>query len=937
MKSMMMKTTAIFFVLLLGMGGLMAGVASAADVNSAEMSVRINEVMYNPAGSEVEGEWIELLNNGSEPVNVTGWIVTDQDGSDDFVFPRMEMPPGAFVVLHAGSGSNTTDFASGSAHFYLFKHSAFLGNSGDDICLMNGSEVMDYVSYGNSTSIDRSPDSREFTPVPAVCENETIGRFNGTWEECTPTPGYRNTPVGMESSEDVTPDSEDEATVPLETAEQGARNNDSAANDSAANNTERVGETYPPLLITDVYYYSLLSESFTIYNPGGEAVSLSGWSFSDGEGTVFLPDNSSIGPFSHLVLAQNIEGYFEESGVIADLNWSAMEHSGTFRMNNDGDELFLYSPSSLTDAYVYGNSVYNGTGWIGTPSIKLHSTEVAHRKWTGAGYADSNSSADWDGNVSGIGRSSFSPVSVSGNFSVTAFSAPDNSYEALAGAIDSSRSSILLNVYEFTSYPLAGHLIDAAKRGVNITMLLEGGPVGGIPEEEISLCQRMHSAGIDIRFMVNDYAEKINDRYRFDHAKYAVMDGSRLAIMSENMGTDGFSPAHTGNRGWGLIINSTEIAGYFVSVFRNDSDTEMRDIASVEDMPFYSSAISYRNGIRATPSLLEPLVCTGNTTVTPVLSPDTSLSNDTILGMINSAKKSVYVEQFYIYKHWGSRYTGSVSRNPNPYLEAVVEAARRGCEVRVILDNTWYNSDPNSTVDNDDTIAYINEIAEDEGLNMEAKFISDCHNFTHVHNKGLIVDNRSVLVSSINWNENSVKENREAGVIVESEQIASYFVSLFESDWISEPSLSVRIDGDIIVRANESFTLTPIISVSNSSLASVFWSFDNATSNSYALNLSFNDSGMRNITVIVTDIYGRTASASVTVTVLPEISEKRGDKSDTIPGETASPVVSTEGGGNTGIIPSVIFAALAGVMAFLIIRAMKVKKADKPRAYKKRK
>ena len=103
--------------------------------------------MYNPAGSEVEGEWIELFNNGSDAVNVTGWVVTDQDGSDDFVFPRMEMPSGAFVIIHVGTGNNSTDFSNGAAEFYLFKHSAFLSNSGDDICLLNGSDVVDYIRF----------------------------------------------------------------------------------------------------------------------------------------------------------------------------------------------------------------------------------------------------------------------------------------------------------------------------------------------------------------------------------------------------------------------------------------------------------------------------------------------------------------------------------------------------------------------------------------------------------------------------------------------------------------------------------------------------------------------------------------------------------------------------------------------------------------------
>lgn len=51
-----------------------------------------------------------------------------------------------------------------------------------------------------------------------------------------------------------------------------------------------------------------------------------------------------------------------------------------------------------------------------------------------------------------------------------------------------------------------------------------------------------------------------------------------------------------------------------------------------------------------------------------------------------------------------------------------------------------------------------------------------------MHAKGLVVDD-SVLISSINWNENSPGFNREAGVIIDSPEVAEYYSSVFEQDW----------------------------------------------------------------------------------------------------------------------------------------------------------
>jgi cardiolipin synthase len=40
-----------------------------------------------------------------------------------------------------------------------------------------------------------------------------------------------------------------------------------------------------------------------------------------------------------------------------------------------------------------------------------------------------------------------------------------------------------------------------------------------------------------------------------------------------------------------------------------------------------------------------------------------------------------------------------------------------------------------------------------------------------------------VLVSSINWNDNSPDFNREAGVIIEHPAAAAYFARTFAADW----------------------------------------------------------------------------------------------------------------------------------------------------------
>ena len=60
---------------------------------------------------------------------------------------------------------------------------------------------------------------------------------------------------------------------------------------------------------------------------------------------------------------------------------------------------------------------------------------------------------------------------------------------------------------------------------------------------------------------------------------------------------------------------------------------------------------------------------------------------------------------------------------------------------------------------------------------------SPVNQMEQIHNKGVIVDDKRVLVSSINWNSNSPNFNREAGVIIDHPGVARYFREVFEDDW----------------------------------------------------------------------------------------------------------------------------------------------------------
>jgi cardiolipin synthase len=482
---------------------------------------------------------------------------------------------------------------------------------------------------------------------------------------------------------------------------------------------------------------------------------LDGVRIGDGEGSVRFPD----GTFStgDITIARTADSYSTTFGVPPDFeiyDTSAkvpdMIRTGDLRMANTGDELIL-----MVDG------------------ITLQRVEWPADVCTREGQIHFLGEKGWDPRPLLIGQSRFAPATFD-DVTVIAFVAPDCSSRVMNGVIGRATERILVNVYEFTDPGIADAMSAAAGRGVDVRVLLEGGPVGGISMEEYAVVNELRGAGADVSVMTT--TGEAHARYRFDHAKYIVIDSEGVLITSENFKPGGFPPeGGRGNRGWGAYLESAGLAGYFERVFLADTTggdivpAEIRDQSddcSETDRydPEFASATFF--GARAT----------------PVLSPDTS---SLILELLAGATATIDIEQAYIQNWSGNR--------PNPYIDAAIDAARRGVRVRVLLDSYWYNT--NEDCDNDEMVAWLNRVAEREQLPLEARCADlDANNLEKIHNKGVIVDERRTLVSSINWNENSPSFNREAGIIIDHPDVAAYYTGAFEDDWSAGSGMMEETD-----------------------------------------------------------------------------------------------------------------------------------------------
>ena len=447
-----------------------------------------------------------------------------------------------------------------------------------------------------------------------------------------------------------------------------------------------------------------------------------------------------------LTVARDGPAYKKSHGNFPDFEW--IDYSPEVRNVIPGDQLRLANAQGRLMLYTGANLVQE-VSW--PEDVKPREGQVHYRE-----------KGVWDPRPLMLGQSRFQ-TGIFRNVTVTAFVSPDCSNEVFSSTMNHASEKILLNMYEFSSPSMGDLLVTAKNRGVDVRVLIEGGPVGGISNEEKSLIWNLTRSGIPVVSMTLSKTE--HPPYRYDHAKYAVIDGDGLLITSENFKYSGFPPqGMSGNRGWGVFLKSPAVATYYSTVFTTD-------VSSPSVVPYTGQAADsetvplQKHTSEFTPGQFE------DATVIPVIAPDTSYQ---ITDLLESAEKSIEIEQAYI--------KNETPLTLNPYLSSAINASRRGVHVRVLLDSYWFNVEgPN---DNDEMAALINRIGNSEHIPLEAKCIDlSINQLEKIHNKGVIVDNKRVLVSSINWNSNSPNFNREAGVIIDHPGVAEYFRAVFEDDW----------------------------------------------------------------------------------------------------------------------------------------------------------
>jgi phosphatidylserine/phosphatidylglycerophosphate/cardiolipin synthase-like enzyme len=438
-----------------------------------------------------------------------------------------------------------------------------------------------------------------------------------------------------------------------------------------------------------------------------DATRLGGWTLSDGEDRIRLPNRTLSGRV--LVTA-------DPGAVDPGLDVTVIATS-SLSLSNAGEVLTLSYRNVTVDRVRYEDA----------PEREL----LRRSEWHPVGATNRS-----------VGRHGPAPV--------RAFVLPDAPGVPL-DVLRSAEERILLAGYSLTSRRVARTLERADERGVDVRVLVDAAPVGGMSHREAGVLDSLTEAGIEVRVFGGGLAP-----YEFHHPKYAVADG-RAVVTTEN-----WKPAGTGghgSRGWGAVVDAESVATDLASVFRADT-------APPKAVPWtrYRENASLRSGSVANatyPTRFEDRRLRAES-VRVLTAPDNA--EGAVVGLVENATESVRVEQ--------------VSIERGPFLRASVAAARRGVRVRILVSGAWYVEEENRKL-----VAALEERASREGLDLRAKVVQPRSRFEKVHAKGVVVDGDQALVGSLNWNNHSARENREVALLLSGESVGSYYEDVFRADW----------------------------------------------------------------------------------------------------------------------------------------------------------
>jgi phosphatidylserine/phosphatidylglycerophosphate/cardiolipin synthase-like enzyme len=286
---------------------------------------------------------------------------------------------------------------------------------------------------------------------------------------------------------------------------------------------------------------------------------------------------------------------------------------------------------------------------------------------------------------------------------------------SVKAALEAARESVdlLLSDAELDGNPLLSWVVSVVERGVPVRAILDSSDWSlTITEKNRPTVDYLRERGVDARF---------DDPAVTTHAKLVVVDRRVVILGSTNWNRHAVSEQEQAN----VLVEDERIGGVFAEYFERLWNETLPEAGVVLDLEPLSAREPY---------LIPIPEVAGTTNYVRVLTQ-----------LLASAQRSVHVVMYRASHYPG--YPGSLS---NVILQGVIDAAGRGLDVRIVLDDCAFF--PDSAEANLEAALFLHLHGVDVRLDDPS---------VTTHAKLVIVDEESVLVGSTNWNYYSLEKDNE--------------------------------------------------------------------------------------------------------------------------------------------------------------------------------
>lgn len=298
--------------------------------------------------------------------------------------------------------------------------------------------------------------------------------------------------------------------------------------------------------------------------------------------------------------------------------------------------------------------------------------------------------------------------------------------KSLLKEIKSAKSSIDFAVYGFDSQPaIVNALVEAQKRGVKVRWVYDTDKNGTtIYRETLAVKNILTDARADIDCVLPvSYTKSLRDSIM--HNKFFIFDNQKVWTGSANITQTDLSGF---NANTAVLINSKTVAQIYKTEF---------------EQMYFGKFHQLKQKSLASKTIL------GSSKISVYFSPQDRIITNSVIPIINGAKKYVYVPVFVI--------------THKDFQQALVNAVKRGADVRVIVDATSAGAKYSG-------VKFLRE------NNIKVKTENRAGK---MHMKSIIVDDRYTVLGSMNFTKSGENYNDENVLVIENPALTKAFKQKF--------------------------------------------------------------------------------------------------------------------------------------------------------------